>query len=28
VRLDPDAEDVHITGLGFRAPSALPVLFG
>jgi cytochrome P450 len=28
VRLDPDAEDVHITGLAFRAPSHLPVLFG
>jgi cytochrome P450 len=28
VRLDPDAEDVHITGLGFRAPMHLPVVFG
>ncbi|MEX2267121.1 MAG: cytochrome P450 [Acidimicrobiia bacterium] len=28
VRLDPDAEDVHISGLAFRAPSHLPVLFG
>ena len=28
VRLDPDAEDVHITGQAFRAPSALPVVFG
>jgi len=28
LRLDPAAEDVHVTGLGFRAPRALPVLFG
>ncbi|HZR81034.1 MAG TPA: cytochrome P450 [Candidatus Binatia bacterium] len=28
LRLDPDAEDVHITGLGFRAPRKLPVVFG
>jgi cytochrome P450 len=28
VRLAPDAEDPHITGLMFRAPRALPVLFG
>jgi len=28
LRLDPDAEDVHISGLAFRAPQALPVLFG
>jgi cytochrome P450 len=28
LRLDPDAEDVHIAGLLFRAPRALPVLFG
>jgi len=28
VRLDPDAEDVHISGLAFRAPNHLPVLFG
>ena len=28
VRLDPDAEDVHISGLTFRAPARLPVLFG
>jgi cytochrome P450 len=28
LRLDPDADDVHITGLGFRAPRSLPVLFG
>ena len=28
LRLDPDAEDVHISGLAFRAPTALPVLFG
>jgi cytochrome P450 len=27
LRLDPAAEDVHITGLTFRAPRALPVLF-
>lgn len=27
VRLDPDADDPHITGLMFRAPRALPVLF-
>jgi hypothetical protein len=23
-----DAEDVHITGLTFRAPAGLPVVFG
>jgi cytochrome P450 len=28
LRLDPAAEDVHISGLAFRAPAALPVLFG
>jgi hypothetical protein len=28
LRLDPDAEDPHITGLIFRSPTALPVLFG
>ena len=28
LRLDPDAEDVHVSGLAFRAPAALPVLFG
>jgi cytochrome P450 len=28
LRLDPDADDVHITGMVFRAPRALPVLFG
>lgn len=28
VRLDPAAEDVHISGLTFRAPARLPVLFG
>ena len=28
LRLDPDAEDVHITGRGFRAPRRLPVRFG
>ena len=27
LRLDPDAEDVHITGAAFRSPRALPVLF-
>jgi cytochrome P450 len=27
VRLDPDAADVHITGLMFRAPATLPVVF-
>lgn len=27
LRLDPAAEDVHVTGLGFRAPRALPVVF-
>ena len=27
LRLDPAAEDVHITGLIFRAPLALPVVF-
>ena len=27
LRLDPDADDVHITGLVFRAPARLPVLF-
>jgi cytochrome P450 len=27
LRLDPSAEDVHISGFGFRAPNALPVLF-
>jgi cytochrome P450 len=28
LRLDPSADDVHITGLGFRAPRRLPVVFG
>ena len=28
LRLDPEAEDPHITGLMFRSPIALPVLFG
>lgn len=28
LRLDPAAEDVHITGRAFRAPRSLPVLFG
>src|SRR5207302_5306658 len=27
LRLDPAARDVHITGLMFRAPRALPVIF-
>ena len=27
LRLDPDADDVHIAGRGFRAPRRLPVLF-
>jgi cytochrome P450 len=27
VRLDPDADDPHISGLMFRAPATLPVLF-
>ena len=27
LRLDPDGRDVHITGLAFRAPTSLPVLF-
>jgi cytochrome P450 len=27
LRLDPEAEDVHITGLTFRSPLELPVLF-
>lgn len=28
LRIDPDAEDVHISGLMFRSPSSLPVVFG
>jgi len=28
LRLDPDAHDVHVSGLAFRAPAALPVVFG
>jgi cytochrome P450 len=28
LRLDPDAEDVHIHGLVFRSPPSLPVRFG
>jgi cytochrome P450 len=28
LRLDPDADDVHITGMAFRSPESLPVLFG
>jgi cytochrome P450 len=27
LRLDPEAEDVHITGMGFRSPRTLPVRF-
>ena len=27
VRLDTEAEDVHITGAVFRSPLSLPVLF-
>jgi cytochrome P450 len=27
LRLDPQADDLHITGLVFRAPAALPVVF-
>lgn len=27
LRLDPEAPDVHVTGLAFRAPRTLPVLF-
>lgn len=27
MRLDPDAADLHITGLTFRAPASLPVVF-
>lgn len=27
VRLDSEAEDVHVTGMAFRAPQALPVVF-
>jgi cytochrome P450 len=27
LRLDPEAEDVHVTGLSFRAPRRLPVVF-
>jgi len=28
LRLDPEASDVHMTGLGFRLPTHLPVVFG
>jgi cytochrome P450 len=28
LRLDPEADDVHVTGLTFRAPARLPVVFG
>jgi cytochrome P450 len=28
LRLDPDADDVHIHGERFRSPTSLPVLFG
>jgi cytochrome P450 len=27
LRLDPQAEDVHVTGFMFRSPMALPVVF-
>jgi hypothetical protein len=27
LRLDPAADDVHISGLVFRSPQALPVVF-
>lgn len=27
LRLDPDSDDPHITGLGFRSPTSIPVLF-
>jgi cytochrome P450 len=27
LRLDPAADDVHITGMAFRSPASLPVLF-
>jgi cytochrome P450 len=27
LRLDPEAHDVHVTGLTFRSPQALPVRF-
>jgi cytochrome P450 len=28
LKLDPNAADVHVTGLTFRAPATLPVVFG
>jgi len=28
LRLDPDADTPHISGMTFRAPPALPILFG
>ena len=28
LRLDPEGDDPHITGLIFRSPTSLPVLFG
>jgi cytochrome P450 len=28
LRLDPEAQDVHINGLVFRSPSTMPVVFG
>lgn len=28
LRLNPEVEDVHVTGVTFRAPQALPVVFG
>jgi hypothetical protein len=27
VRLDPDADDIHISGSTFRAPRTLPIVF-
>jgi cytochrome P450 len=28
LRLDPEAEDIAITGMTFRTPQRLPVVFG
>ena len=27
LRLDPEAQDVHVRGVAFRAPAHLPVVF-
>ena len=27
LRLDPEADDVHVTGVAFRSPRSLPVIF-